>query len=213
MFSAMSVSTFPRAVDFLLTMSIPGRNSTGASLVRTSFVVVLVLVNVFGFRPVLARGWHGAGPSAWEQACHLALTIIYAGQEYSALSVSDPHVSPLILYSGTQRARRALGTIWLQNTPGLSGTVAHAGWGLPARLFGSAFAGSRCGQPCGQPEALDRRFSVKTQLTEDLLPKRPFRVQLPTAVYHARAERNRRYNSGSNYRLARSMKPWSEPIR
>jgi hypothetical protein len=39
-------------------MSIPGRNSTAATLVRTGFVVVLVLVNVPGFRPVLARGWH-----------------------------------------------------------------------------------------------------------------------------------------------------------
>jgi hypothetical protein len=27
-------------------------------LVRTGFVVVLVLVNVPGFRPILARGWH-----------------------------------------------------------------------------------------------------------------------------------------------------------
>jgi hypothetical protein len=45
--------------DLLLTMSIPGRNSTAATLVRTGFVVVLVLVNVSGFRPVLARGWHG----------------------------------------------------------------------------------------------------------------------------------------------------------
>jgi len=42
--------------DLLLTMSIPGRNSTAATLVSTGFVVVLVLVNVSGFRPVLARG-------------------------------------------------------------------------------------------------------------------------------------------------------------
>ena len=47
-----------RTVDLLLTMSIPGRNSTAAMLVKTGFVVVLVLVNVPGFRPVLARGWH-----------------------------------------------------------------------------------------------------------------------------------------------------------
>jgi hypothetical protein len=40
-------------------MSIPGLNSTAAMLVRPGFVVVLVLVNVSGFRPVLARGWHG----------------------------------------------------------------------------------------------------------------------------------------------------------
>jgi hypothetical protein len=57
-------------VDLLLTMSIPGRNSTAATLVRTGFVVVLVLVNVSGFRPVLARGWPGAGPTAWELDCH-----------------------------------------------------------------------------------------------------------------------------------------------
>jgi hypothetical protein len=48
-----------RTVDLLLTMSIPGRNSTAATLVRAGFVVVLVPVNVSGLRPVLARGWHG----------------------------------------------------------------------------------------------------------------------------------------------------------
>jgi hypothetical protein len=32
-------------------------------LVRAGFVVVLVLVNVSGFRLVLARGWHGQTPS------------------------------------------------------------------------------------------------------------------------------------------------------
>ena len=31
-------------------------------LVWAGFVVVLVLVNVSGFRPVLARGWHGSAP-------------------------------------------------------------------------------------------------------------------------------------------------------
>jgi hypothetical protein len=41
-------------------MSISGRDSTAAMLVRTGFVVVLVPVNVSGFRPVLARGRHGA---------------------------------------------------------------------------------------------------------------------------------------------------------
>ena len=46
-----------RSVDLLLTMSIPGRNSTAATLVRTGFVVVLVLVSVPGFRPVLARAY------------------------------------------------------------------------------------------------------------------------------------------------------------
>jgi len=39
-------------------MSIPDRDSTAAMLVRGGFVVVLVPVNVSGFRPVLARGWH-----------------------------------------------------------------------------------------------------------------------------------------------------------
>jgi len=47
-----------RTVDLLLTMSIPGRNSTAAMLVRTGFVIILVPVNVPGFRPVLARVWH-----------------------------------------------------------------------------------------------------------------------------------------------------------
>jgi hypothetical protein len=55
-------------------MSIPGRNSTAATLVRPGFVAVLVLINVSGFRPVLARGWHGAGPSAWELDCYVSLT-------------------------------------------------------------------------------------------------------------------------------------------
>ena len=36
---------------------------TPATLVRASFVVVLVLVNVSGFRLVLARGGHGRTPS------------------------------------------------------------------------------------------------------------------------------------------------------
>jgi hypothetical protein len=47
-----------RSVDLLLTMSIPDRCSTVAMLVRAGFVVVLVPVNVFGFRSVLAHGWH-----------------------------------------------------------------------------------------------------------------------------------------------------------
>ena len=94
-------------------MSIPGRSSTAAILVRTGFVVVLVLVNVSGFRLVLARGLHGAGPSAWEQARHSMLTIMFAGREHSALSVSDPRVPPLILRAGTRRAR----SVW--NDPSL----------------------------------------------------------------------------------------------
>ena len=49
-----------RSVDLLLTMSIPGRCSTAAMLVRASFVVVVLPVRVSGFRSVLARGWHGA---------------------------------------------------------------------------------------------------------------------------------------------------------
>jgi len=47
-------------------MLIPGQDSTAAMLVRAGFVVVLVPVNVPGFRPLLARGWHkpldAAGP-------------------------------------------------------------------------------------------------------------------------------------------------------
>jgi hypothetical protein len=41
-------------------MSIPGRDSTAAMLVRTGFVVAPQPVNVPGFCPVLAREWHGA---------------------------------------------------------------------------------------------------------------------------------------------------------
>ena len=45
--------------DLILAMSIPGQNSTAAMLVKAGFVAVLTLVNVSGFRSVLARGWHG----------------------------------------------------------------------------------------------------------------------------------------------------------
>jgi hypothetical protein len=51
--------------DPLLTMSIPGRDSTAAMLARAGFVVVLVPVNVSGFRSILARGWHGGIFSSW----------------------------------------------------------------------------------------------------------------------------------------------------
>jgi hypothetical protein len=44
--------------DSLLTMSIAGRDSNAAMLVRAGFVVVVTLINVSGFCPVLARGWH-----------------------------------------------------------------------------------------------------------------------------------------------------------
>jgi hypothetical protein len=50
---------------FLLTMSIPGRDSTAVMLARASFVVVLVPVNVSGFRLVLARGWAFTGRDRW----------------------------------------------------------------------------------------------------------------------------------------------------
>jgi hypothetical protein len=48
-------------------MSIPGRNSTAATLIRTGFVAVLVLVNVSGFRLVLAPGWHATTASSRSQ--------------------------------------------------------------------------------------------------------------------------------------------------
>jgi len=41
-------------------------------LVRAGFVVVLVLVNVSGFRSILARGWHGGDGSRvrrWQVLC------------------------------------------------------------------------------------------------------------------------------------------------
>jgi hypothetical protein len=38
-------------------------------LVMTGFVVVLVLANVSGFRPVLARGWHGQTSSLSGKFC------------------------------------------------------------------------------------------------------------------------------------------------
>jgi hypothetical protein len=39
-------------------------------LVRTGFVVVLVLVNVRGFRPVLARTWHAVWMQLLVQCCY-----------------------------------------------------------------------------------------------------------------------------------------------
>ena len=60
----MAIVARSRTADLLLTMSIPGRNSTAAMLVRVGFLVVLVLVNVSGSRPILARGWHGVRRSA-----------------------------------------------------------------------------------------------------------------------------------------------------
>ena len=46
-------------------MSIPGPESTAARLVRAGFVVALVLANVSGFRPVLARYWHELVCAVW----------------------------------------------------------------------------------------------------------------------------------------------------
>jgi hypothetical protein len=91
-------------------MSIPGRNLTAATLVRTGFVVVLVLVNVSGFRPVLARGWHGVGQSAvgqsaWELDCHVSLTIAPQVSQHLSLSVDTRQAPRVTLPSGTQRAR------------------------------------------------------------------------------------------------------------
>jgi hypothetical protein len=70
-----------RARDPLLTISIPGRNSTAATLVKAGFVVVLVPLNVSGFRPVLARGWHGVrryGPGpCWSKSTALQAAAAY----------------------------------------------------------------------------------------------------------------------------------------
>jgi integrase len=80
-------------------MSIPGRNSTAAMLARTGFVVVLVLVNGSGFRLVLARGWHGAGPSAWERARHVSANSAQQASGHLLLSVSSRQVPALTLPS------------------------------------------------------------------------------------------------------------------
>ena len=45
--------------DRLLTMSILGPYSTAVMLVSVGLLLVLVPLNVPGFCPVLARGWHG----------------------------------------------------------------------------------------------------------------------------------------------------------
>ena len=58
---------------------------------------------------------------------------------------------PLHALSGTERARRPpegrVVSVCLQNTPGLSETVAHLGVAVTACPSGSACVGSRCGQP------------------------------------------------------------------
>ena len=87
-------------------MSIPGRNSTAAMLVRACFLVVLALANVSGFRPVLARGWHDQlGRSV------LALPARRAGVYVLVVKVSLPVADrdyPLIvLASGPYVARLA----------------------------------------------------------------------------------------------------------
>jgi hypothetical protein len=118
------------------------------------------LERVTGIEPAL---------SAWEQACHLALTIMFAGQKHFALSVSDPRVPPLILHSGTQRARCTPETIWLQNTPGLSVNVAHLGRSVQPIRWKRPVSGPVVVRLGGQPGTLDRRFGVKLRLTADLL--------------------------------------------
>lgn len=54
---------------------------TGGSLLRRGPLVVLVLLHARGFRPVLARDWHGGfGQSVWELACHARSDRESAGQ-------------------------------------------------------------------------------------------------------------------------------------
>jgi hypothetical protein len=45
-------------LDLPLTRSFPGRSSTAALLVRAGLLIVWLQLNVSGFRPVLACGWH-----------------------------------------------------------------------------------------------------------------------------------------------------------
>jgi hypothetical protein len=59
---------------------------TGGWLLRHGLFVVLVLLHARGFRPVLARDWHGPlGQSAWELACHERFDLEFAGQVRSWL--------------------------------------------------------------------------------------------------------------------------------
>jgi hypothetical protein len=51
-----------------------GSASGGRGSADTGSVAVSVIVNISGFRLVLACGWNGAGPSAWELSCHASLT-------------------------------------------------------------------------------------------------------------------------------------------
>jgi hypothetical protein len=48
----------PRGLDLPLTRSIHSWRSTAALLVRAGFFVFWLPLDVYGFRSVLARGWH-----------------------------------------------------------------------------------------------------------------------------------------------------------
>jgi hypothetical protein len=95
-------------------MSIPGRDSTAAMLVRAGFVVVLVPVNVSGFRPVLARGWHGAGCFliAMRRRRAVVRSGYSAAQEGSSLvrRVRPRWTATQAVPSGPNRLSRSVGT-------------------------------------------------------------------------------------------------------
>jgi len=57
--------------DRPLTRSFHVLGSTAAFLVKAGFLVVWLPLDVYGFRLVLARGWHDRlGQSVWELVCH-----------------------------------------------------------------------------------------------------------------------------------------------
>jgi len=75
-------------------------------LVRAGSVVVLVPVNVSGFRPVLARGWHGQTSSLSGNSIGLACSWILVPTccEWSARvrrcpSLSAPIVTQLVIHA------------------------------------------------------------------------------------------------------------------
>lgn len=78
-------------------------------------------------------------------------------------------------------------TLWLQNTPKLSGTVVHLGWSLWPVRFDRPLSGRVVVSLGGQPGTLDRRFSVKTQLTVDLPLRRSSHGHSSSASLLARA--------------------------
>jgi hypothetical protein len=98
--------------DRPLTRSFHVLGSTAAFLVKAGFLVVWLPLDVYGFRLVLARGWHDRlGQSVWELVCHAVGDQHITGQSSfghvrQCLLIPDydllfGHVVDMILHLGT----------------------------------------------------------------------------------------------------------------